>query len=41
MSLNKVSSGRNLPEDMQPLLLAQIPRFFKHYKDLESGKSAF
>jgi inorganic pyrophosphatase len=30
--------GVNKPEDMQPLLLAQISHFFEHYKDLESGK---
>ena len=26
------------PEDLQPLLLAQIAHFFEHYKDLEKGK---
>jgi inorganic pyrophosphatase len=26
------------PEDLQPLLLAQISHFFEHYKDLEKGK---
>ena len=26
------------PEDMPPLLLAQIAHFFEHYKDLEPGK---
>ena len=30
--------GVNKPEDMQPLLLAQIAHFFEHYKDLEKGK---
>lgn len=26
------------PEDLQPLVLAQIAHFFEHYKDLEKGK---
>jgi len=26
------------PEDVQPMLLAQIAHFFEHYKDLEEGK---
>jgi inorganic pyrophosphatase len=26
------------PEDLQPLLLAQIAHFFEHYKDLEKNK---
>jgi inorganic pyrophosphatase len=30
--------GRKKPEDLQPLLLAQISHFFEHYKDLEKGK---
>ncbi len=30
--------GVNKPEDLQPLLLAQIAHFFEHYKDLENGK---
>ncbi len=30
--------GVNKPEDLQPLLLAQISHFFEHYKDLEKGK---
>ena len=30
--------GVNKPEDLQPLLLAQISHFFEHYKDLENGK---
>jgi len=30
--------GVNKPEDIQPLLLAQISHFFEHYKDLEAGK---
>ena len=28
----------NGPEDMPPLLLAQISHFFEHYKDLDEGK---
>ena len=30
--------GVDKPEDLQPLLLAQISHFFAHYKDLEQGK---
>lgn len=30
--------GVQKPEDLQPLLLAQISHFFEHYKDLEKGK---
>lgn len=30
--------GVTRPEDLQPLLLAQISHFFEHYKDLEKGK---
>ena len=30
--------GVEKPEDIQPLLLAQISHFFEHYKDLEKGK---
>ena len=30
--------GVNKPEDVHPMLLAQISHFFEHYKDLESGK---
>ncbi|MDT3706717.1 MAG: inorganic diphosphatase [Thiobacillus sp.] len=30
--------GVNKPEDLQPLLLAQIAHFFERYKDLENGK---
>ncbi len=30
--------GVHRPEDLQPLLLAQISHFFEHYKDLEAGK---
>lgn len=30
--------GVKKPEDLQPLLLAQISHFFEHYKDLENGK---
>ena len=34
VSFRKVKS----PDDIQPLLLAQISHFFEHYKDLEDGK---
>ena len=31
-------AGEHKPEDVHPMLLAQISHFFEHYKDLESGK---
>lgn len=39
-SLNPFYADTKTYEDLPPLLVAQIEHFFRHYKDLEPGKSA-
>lgn len=39
-SLNPFYANVRTHEDLPPLLVAQIDHFFRHYKDLEPGKSA-
>ena len=39
-ALNPFYSNVRTHEDLPPLLVAQIAHFFRHYKDLEPGKSA-
>jgi inorganic pyrophosphatase len=39
-ALNPFYAGVKTTDDLPPLLLSQIAHFFRHYKDLEPGKTA-